>query len=185
MTKLIGITGLARAGKDEFAKTLAGHGYKRASFASALKVATAYIANEESNLYFDEVTKEEHSDALGMTRRAALQKMGASVRDTLGKDTWINRLIRGWVAQGSLPTVITDCRYPNEAEAIRAAGGMIVRVIRPGSGLKGELALHESEAGISDDLVDIEILNDGSLSELAAEAMKVVRMNGGVEHHSV
>ena len=178
MTTLIGITGLARSGKDSFSKTFVEHGFKRAAFANALKVTTAYIANEDSNLYFDEVTKEELSESLGMTRRSALQKMGAAVRDTLGVDTWVNRTINGWVAQGKLPTVITDCRYENEAKAIRAMGGTIVRIVRPGAGLKGEQGAHESERGLPDDLVDIEITNDGSLSELAAEALKVLRLAG-------
>lgn len=178
MTQLIGITGLARSGKDAFSVTFVKHGFKRAAFANALKVATAYIANEESTLYFDDETKEEFTDALGMTRRSALQKMGSSVRDTLGVDTWVNRTIRGWIAQGKQPTVITDCRYENEARAIKAQGGVIVRIVRPGSGLKGEQAAHESERGLPDDLVDIEIVNDGSLSELAAEALKVVRLAG-------
>jgi hypothetical protein len=179
MTKLIGITGLARSGKDSFSLTFVRHGYKRAAFANALKTATAYIANEDSALYFDEVTKEEHSDALGMTRRSALQKMGSAVRDTLGEDTWVNRTIRGWIAQGQQPTVITDVRYPNEASAIKAQGGIIVRIVRPGSGLKGEQGAHESERGLDDSLVDIEIVNDGTLGELAAEALKVVNMAGG------
>jgi hypothetical protein len=178
MTALIGITGLARSGKDEFSRTFVAHGFKRAAFANALKVTVAYIANEDQPLYFDDVTKEEFSEALGMTRRSALQKMGSAVRDTLGVDTWVNRSIRGWIAQGRQPTVITDCRYPNEARAIRAEGGIIVRIVRPGAGLQGEQAAHESEAGLPDDLVDIEIINDGTLGELAAEALKVVRLSG-------
>jgi len=174
MTTLIGITGLARSGKDEFSKTFVKHGFKRAAFANALKTTVAYIANEDAPLYFDDVTKEEFSDALGMTRRSALQLMGSAVRDTLGVDTWVNRTIRGWKAQGRQPTVITDCRYPNEAEAIKAEGGIIVRIIRPGAGLTGVQGAHESERGLPDDLVDIEITNDGSLGELAAEALKVI-----------
>lgn len=178
MSNLIGITGLARSGKDEFSKTFVKHGFKRAAFANALKMTTAYIANEDSGLYFDDVTKEEFSEALGMTRRSALQKMGSAVRDTLGVDTWVNRTIRGWIAQGCQPTVITDVRYPNEAQAIREQGGVIVRIVRPGSGLQGEQGQHESERGLPDELVDIEVTNDGTLGELAAEALKVVRLSG-------
>jgi hypothetical protein len=178
MTNLIGITGLARSGKDSFSATFVKHGFKRAAFANALKTTVAYIANEEAPLYFDDVTKEEYTEALGMTRRSALQKMGSAVRDTLGKDTWVNRTIRGWIAQGRQPTVITDCRYENEAMAIRNNGGIIVRIVRPGSGLQGEQGAHESEAGLPDELVDIEIVNDGTLGELAVEALKVVRLAG-------
>lgn len=182
MNKLIGITGLARAGKDEFGKIFVKHGFKRTAFANALKSATAYIANEESTLYFDDEAKEEYTEALQTTRRMALQKVGSAVRNALGPETWVRRVIRAWDAQGNPPTVITDCRYPNEAQAIRDRGGLIVRIVRPDNvGLSGEAAQHESENGLPDDLVDIEIVNDGTLGELAAEALKIVRMVGGSE----
>lgn len=178
MTQLIGITGIARSGKDEFGLALAKYGFKRTAFASALKVAVAYIANEETNLYFADDTKEEYTEALKTTRRMALQKVGSAVRASLGPDTWVRRVIRAWDAQGNPPTVVTDLRFANEAQAIRERGGIIVRITRPGSGLTGEAAAHESEAGLPDDMVDVEIVNDGTLSELQAEAKKVAILAG-------
>ena len=178
MSKLIGITGVARSGKDSFAAHFTKYGFKRTAFANALKTAVAYIANEDSTLYFGDDTKEEYTEALQTTRRMALQKVGSAVRNSLGPDTWVRRVIRAWDAQGNPPTVVTDLRFPNEALAIRERGGLIVRIVRPGSGLTGEAAAHESEAGLPDDLVDIEIVNDGTLSELAAEAKKVVALAG-------
>lgn len=176
MTKLIGISGLARAGKDSFAAAFVKEGYQRLAFADALKVATAYIANEAIHLYFDEASKDQFSEALGMTRRKALQDMGNGVRETLGAETWIRRALREWVTLGLLPTVISDCRYPNEAQAIRNLGGTIVRVTRPGAGLAGAAGAHISEAGLPDHLVDIEVLNDGTMGDLCAEARKIVAL---------
>lgn len=182
MSKLIGITGLARSGKDSFGNILVSkHGFKRTAFANALKTAVAYIANEDTTLYFDDETKELYTEALDTTRRMALQKVGSAVRLALGPDTWVRRVIRAWEAQGCPPTVITDVRYENEAEAIRSRGGIIVRVVRPGSGLTGEAAQHESEMRLADNLVDIEIVNDGTLSELAFEARKVALLAGAVD----
>lgn len=176
MTQLIGVTGLARSGKDSFGYACVKQGWRRTAFADALKVATAHIANEQSHLYFDDVTKEEFTDALGMTRRSALQKVGKAVRDSVGPETWVRRALQEWAANGCPPTVVTDCRYPNEAEAIRKLGGTIVRIVRPGSGLAGEAGQHESEARLPDNLVDVEITNDGSMGELAMEAAKVIAM---------
>jgi hypothetical protein len=178
MSILIGITGSARAGKDSFGSHFVKYGFKRTAFANALKTATAYIANEDSTLYFGDDTKEEYTEALQTTRRMALQKVGSAVRNSLGPDTWVRRVIRAWDAQGNPPTVVTDVRYPNEARAIRERGGLIVRITRPGAGLTGEAATHESENGLPDDLVDVEIVNDGTLSELQAEAKKVAAMAG-------
>lgn len=177
-TSLIGIAGRAKSGKDETGKLFLKYGFKRTAFANALKAATAYIANEESNLYFDEASKEEYTEALLTTRRMALQKVGVAVRNSLGPDTWVRRVMRAWDAQGNPPTVITDVRFQNEAQAIRERGGIIIRIVRAGSGLSGEAATHESENGLPDDLVDIEIVNDGTLGELADEVRKVVKMCG-------
>lgn len=172
-TKLIGITGLARSGKDSFALILGRHGYHRIAFADALKKATAKIANEDSHLFFDDFAKEQFSEALGMTRRIALQRVGQAVRESLGKDTWVNRALRQWESLDRPATVISDCRYENEALAIRKLGGIIVRMVRPGAGLTGEAAGHASEVQLPDGLVDVEINNDGTLGELVDEARKI------------
>ena len=183
MTQLIGITGKARNGKDSLAAVFVRHGYKHLAFANSLKATCALIAREERWLWFNDETKEQTCDSLGMPRRDVLQKMGSAVRDNLGPNVWVNRLLGTWVKRGRVPAVISDCRYPNEAEAIKALGGIIIRVVRPGFGLDGDAANHVSESGIPDDLVDIEIYNDGTLAELTAEALKIVNLleaeNGG------
>lgn len=172
--RLIGITGRARAGKDTFAQGLIRLGYQRRAFADPLKEVTAKIANEESHLYFDDATKEEYTDALEMTRRQALQKVGVGMRDSLGPDTWVRRLLREWVADGMPSTVITDVRFDNEALAVLKAGGHIVRILRPDNvGLSGEAAQHVSEAGVSEHLVDVDITNDGTVGELWEEARRL------------
>ena len=174
MPLLIGISGRAKAGKDSFASALVQRRFQRIAFADALKIATAVIANEPTHLYFDEVAKELHTDALGMTRRKALQAVGKAVRDSLGEQVWVNRTLADWASRGKPDTVITDVRYPNEALAIRQRGGTVIRINREGAGLAGELAQHESEQRLSDDLVDIEVFNDGTLGDLHAEARKIV-----------
>lgn len=176
MAKLIAVTGQARSGKDSFAAICAKYGYTRIAFADPLKVITAHIAGEPSHLFFDELSKEEFSDTLGMTRRQALQKVGQAVRESLGKDAWVKRAMQEWVSSGLRPTVLSDCRYPNEAQAVRELGGVVVQVVRPGSGLSGEAAQHESEKQISDDLIDVVINNDGTLGDLAVEVRKIINM---------
>jgi hypothetical protein len=174
MTKLIGITGLAGSGKDTLADAFVRLGFTRMAFADALKHATSYIAAEAPGLYFDPETKEQFSEALGMTRRKALQEMGNGVRETLGPLTWINRVLRVWEAGGRQPTVISDCRYENEAERIKDLGGIVLRVVRPGNSLlAGAEAVHISELGVSDSLVMMDIINAGTIGDLNAEARKI------------
>lgn len=177
MTQLIGITGLARSGKDTFASLLVRQGYKRIAFADPLKEAVATIAGEPAYLYHDDFTKEEFSEVLGTTRRAAMQALGTDyVRNHLHPDVWIRRAVAHWRGSGCVPTVISDVRFDNEAQAIKDLGGIVVRMVRAGSGLTGPGASHPSEQGVSDNLVNVEIDNNGAVGELAPEALKLVKL---------
>jgi hypothetical protein len=65
--------------------------------------------------------------------------------------------------------IIPDVRFKNEVQHIKAAGGKIIRVLRPGAGLAGNFALHQSEiemSEIQDSEFDVVINNVGTLSDL-------------------
>lgn len=171
----IGITGKAGAGKDALAEVFTAWGVKRLALADALKAAVATVAGEAPEPYHTQDGKAEHSTVLGTSRRIALQVVGKALRESLGPDVWVRRLLAEWERLGRPDTVITDVRYNNEAEAIRKLGGTILLVTRPNNeALTGEAALHDSERGIDEALVDIEIINDGTLGELRHEGRKVL-----------
>ena len=72
--------------------------------------------------------------------------------------------------------VIADCRFKNEINLLRNAGGKLVRVIRSGAGLDGEAGKHQSESeqiGFSNNEFDIIIDNNGSLQELYQKVIDV------------
>jgi len=86
------------------------------------------------------------------------------------------------VRQVNLITV-SDVRFRNEMRIIREAGGKLVRVRRPGAGLKGSTGLHPSEAeqaGIPDAEFDIVIENNGTLEQFQKQASVVAHQVG---HH--
>jgi hypothetical protein len=58
--------------------------------------------------------------------------------------------------------VITDVRYPNEAERVRQLGGEIWEIVKPDLESDG----HASEQPLSRGLVDVTLLNDGSIDDL-------------------
>jgi len=77
----------------------------------------------------------------------------------------------GTMAAGGV--AIPDVRFKNEVEGVRAAGGKVIRIRRPGAGLSGAAALHPSEteqASIPDEAFDIVVENNGTLEELRAKA---------------
>lgn len=60
---------------------------------------------------------------------------------------------------------VTDVRFPNEAERVRALGGVVWEVLRPGVDGGG----HASEQPLPRELVDWQITNDGSIDKLRGE----------------
>lgn len=70
--------------------------------------------------------------------------------------------------------VVTDVRLPNEAQALRAMGGRIVRVHRPGlTALPADTAGHVSE-GHTALQADADVVNDGALLDLPAELARAI-----------
>lgn len=116
-----------------------------------------------------------------MTVRDFLQKLGTdAVRNGLHKNTWVNTLMSDYKAidynddeQPEHPNwIITDTRFPNEAEAIKKANGIIIRVERPGV---NPVNPHSSETNLDKWDFDYVINNDGSLTDLVKSVKKVLK----------
>ena len=114
-----------------------------------------------------------------MTVRDFLQKLGTeAIRDSLHENTWVNATMvdytpvqvqwadgpLGGYKDGPMPNwIITDTRFPNEAEAIKKAGGIVVRINRPGV---QPINPHPSETSLDDWNFDAVINNDGDVSDI-------------------
>lgn len=135
---VIGLCGLAGAGKTTAARWLVDqHGYHRIAFADPLKAMARAFGLTAREMAGD--LKETPLPHLcGKSPRQFMQLLGTEFgRELIGPAIWVNR----WAAlaeQHTLieggPVVADDVRFPNEADAIRAAGGILVRIERPGAG---------------------------------------------------
>jgi len=66
---------------------------------------------------------------------------------------------------------ITDVRFPNEAQCIRAAGGMILKVVRPSLvGTQGDT--HASETSVDQIKPDHTLINDGTVEDLREKVLR-------------
>jgi len=139
---IIGICGFIGSGKDTIADYLVNfHGFRRESFANSLKDAVAQVFGWDRTMLegrtkqsreWREQRDEWWSQRLGkeITPRWVLQYWGTDVlRSGFHDDIWIASL-ENKIRNSSDDVVITDCRFPNEIRAIRAAGGIVVRVVR-------------------------------------------------------
>lgn len=139
---LVGLVGYAQAGKDTFAGFLS---YARLAFADPLKqLALAckpggfYPPGSYADDYGCDLTDIvaeygwEYTKAKVSGVREFLQDLGVGAREILDPDIWVKAAFAKY--DPTQPTVITDVRFPNEIEAIRHRGGVIVRVEREGHG---------------------------------------------------
>ena len=103
----------------------------------------------------------------GMTVRDFLQKLGTDgLRDGLHVNTWVNALMADYVPVAfEQPSnwIITDTRFPNEAQAIKDHGGIVIRVDRPGV---SAINAHPSETGLDHWDFDHKIMNGSDLVSL-------------------
>ena len=141
MSKLIGIMGLKSSGKNTVAKMLPVE-WKRMAFADTLKDITAILfgwdrdlieGDSEYSRKWREEVNEYWAKELGnknFTPRMALQVLGTDVfRNNFDRDIWVKVLKRKIINSNS-DVVVTDVRFPNEANMIKSLGGKIVQVIR-------------------------------------------------------
>lgn len=140
---LIGVVGFIGSGKDTVADMLIEQGFRKDSFARTLKDACSVLFGWDRQL-LDGTTKESRewreipdpywSKETGdpqFTPRKALQLFGTeAVRETFAQDFWVSTVVKRWLDDGKPNTVITDCRFPNEINAIRRNGGKVIHVHR-------------------------------------------------------
>ncbi|MFD8955707.1 hypothetical protein ACFV0W_01935 [Streptomyces anulatus] len=178
----VALMGRAGSGKDTAAARLVSrYQFVRVAFADPLKDSALRldpIVGAESTSYgslpirLSDVVKRYGWDRAKTAYpevRRTLQNLGESVRAD-DPDFWL-RMALDKVATAdrwSLPVVVSDVRYANEADALRAAGALMVRIERPGASAGGEAARHVSELDLDAYPADVTIPNTGTLADLDA-----------------
>lgn len=173
---IIGLCGAAGSGKGTVAEALRDRcGLLEIAFADALYTAIANITGYSVLELKDRAIKETPIPWLGgKSPRHLLQSLGTEWgRSMVCPDIWVTATmrhidnLRDVIGNG---VVISDVRFNNEAEAIRDRGGQVWEVRRPGAScLDGAAAAHESERGISPDLVSEVIWNNSTPESLKSE----------------
>ena len=176
MATIYGISGFAGSGKDTAAQALMEErGFERIAFADVLRdIAEAidpYVlerAEDDGDIYIFrrlsqviqnygwDYSKNEFPDV-----RRLLQRLGTEAgRDILGENIWVDTAFARTDAD---KIIVTDVRFPNEAEGIKARGGTLVRIERKGVDPRND---HPSETSLIDYDFDYTIDNSGSIEDL-------------------
>lgn len=181
--KIIGITGVARAGKDTIGDCLCrDHKFARLEFARPLKRMVSALLQRD----FDWVNehKEEHIEGLA-SPRVLLQTLGTDWgRNMIDSNIWVNAVhrqvndfLRSEESRDYDGIVLTDCRFDNEAEWVRGNGGEVWQVER--NLITEEVPTHPSENGVRGDLVDRILANNATILELNERVGRALRGQGG------
>lgn len=187
----IGLIGKLRSGKSAAGDYLAQkYGYTQFAFGDELKRYTHELFGEP---------------APGTKPRALYQAFGQACR-AIDDRIWIRKCLDAidWHAKDTAAfnaslrkhaphlspkvfrAVLTDCRQPNEYDALQSAGYVLIRVEAP-DGLRIQRAvdsgdtfeyrdlMHGTETALDGHAADFTVVNDGALAELYAQIDEIMR----------
>lgn len=130
---LIGLVGPAGAGKDTVAKLLiTHHEFVQVAFADSLRefvraTNPVWALTEQALGY-------EHAKRNTIGFRETLIQVGEAARALIHPDVWISAMERTATSlREAHPVVVSDVRHQNEAAWVRAQGGVMAAVYRPGT----------------------------------------------------
>lgn len=181
--ELVGLTGFAGSGKNAAADVLvAAHRFTQDSFALTLK---KFAYDVDPFVQVDDgsfVRYAQLVDAVGVDIakknadvRRLLQRIGTDGgRRNIHQNVWVDATMAR-IASAAGPVVITDVRFPNEVDALRRAGGLLIRIDRPGY---GPVNGHSSDTGITALDVDQVIVNDGTITQLQCRLTDLLGLTG-------
>lgn len=167
---LIGLTGYAGSGKDTVREILVrNHEFDGIAFADPIRdmLGGLFDSCGVSETWMTErELKERDIPALGASYRKLAQTLGTEWGRSIHPEFWLKiaaakiEMYRGYQCKG---VVISDVRFPNEAEWVRAQGGVIWKILRPGV---EPVRAHASEDLIASLPYDYVIDNSGSIEGL-------------------
>lgn len=127
--------------------------YYKLPFESPLITLSEYEKYSESQKAWCTLVK--------LTPRLFMQLIGTEcMRNIIHPNTWVNALFAEY--DNSKKWIVSDARFPNEANRIKELGGIVIRINRPGT----ETSDHESETALDDYDFDIIITNDSTVEDL-------------------
>ena len=146
-------------------------------FAGKLKDIASHLTGIDIEDFEDQEFKKTNlgvewwTEAGPMTVRDFLQKLGTdALRNGLHDNVWVNALMADYDEDSNW--VITDTRFPNEAQAIKDKGGIVIRVDRPGV---KPINTHPSETGLDNWKFDYTIANVSDIFDLKQTVEQILK----------
>ena len=195
---LIGISGKISSGKDLAGKILndlSGDIFENKKFADKLKDIVCMLIGctreqledrefkekelgEEWRQYFNDdydlVCEKESTFSSLLTPRKLLQLFGTEAgRQVIHNNIWVNALFADYDTSSNYDSnwIITDVRFPNECQAIKDRGGIVIKINRDSDVVDN----HSSETALDNyDGFDFVVDNNGSIDDLTNNLIKII-----------
>lgn len=166
MIAVIGLLGVPGSGKGLVSKRLVErHGYRRLRFTDPVKDMLRSIGLSDEQLEGVE-NKSPLDFAGGCTPNHLIHSLSTDWgRGSVHSDLWANLWKRRAQAEVG-PVLADDLRRPNEAAAVRAVGGIVIRITRPGAVRERETRAAQQQQLIS---ADLEVENDRTPEHLVTQ----------------
>ena len=206
---LIGISGKMGSGKDtlsivmnyiaddnapdsigRWTQDVDDFAYKNKKYSEKLKYMVCFLIGcNRSDLEDREFKEKELGEEWdGLTPRKLLQLLGTEAgRQIIHPNIWVNALFADyennkseWLSATNSKWIITDVRFPNEANIIKEKGGIMIRINRPqylDNGLVIRKNEHLSETSLDEyDKFDYVIENDGDSVQDLIDKVKQLKI---------
>lgn len=155
---LIGIHAKAGGGKTTLANLLHQRlpHYEHVAFAGTLKHIATILTGDHDQY------SQQGKDALNIygTTNGQLQQRLAGLREIIHPDVYVLACLSGRVS-----AIVSDVRYPNEANYIRERGGLLIRLLGSRTGPGSRDPRHESETAL-DGWADWDMVYDNSTATM-------------------
>lgn len=179
---IIGLTGFAGTGKDTVRAILEELGFNGLAFADPIRAMLREMLTSSGlgdEWMDDRNLKEQIIPELGVSYRHLAQTLGTEWGRNLQPDFWL-RLAGAYMADTSeqaerypVHYVLSDVRFVNEAEWVRARGGVIWHIQRCAA---TPVRPHVSESEINSITSDLTIFNNGTLDELRYAVERAIKV---------
>lgn len=145
MTKIIAFAGRKQSGKTTCSEFILKYyngaiepfnGARIYNFADPLKrdICMNILGLTYEQCYGEDIDKNKETDIVWdgrkLTAREVMQFVGTDIFRKMKNDVWAGATIKKIQQEKPELAIIADCRFPNEVDAIKNAGGLIIKLNR-------------------------------------------------------
>lgn len=159
--------------KQDICMNILGLSYDQCYGSDEAKNSLTDIRWENIPGYSDFVTQQTDYDSSGfMTARQIMQVVGTDIFRRMKHNVWAQAAINKIKKDGYSFAILADCRFPNEVDAVKSAGGYVIKLT-----LNPHHSIHASEISLDPEIYDqnnFDCIIDNTVLSVAAKNEAII-----------